>query len=103
MLAPVAPFLAEELWREALGHMESVHQAPWPTFDPAMARQERVTLVIQVDGKVRDRIEVDADASEDACREAAMASANAQRAIDGRPVANVVVRPPRLVNVVTAH
>ncbi len=103
MLAPVAPFLAEELWREALGHSESVHQVPWPTFDPAMARQERVTLVIQVDGKVRDRIEVDADTSEDACREAAMASANAQRAIDGRPVANVVVKPPRLVNVVTAH
>jgi leucyl-tRNA synthetase len=103
MLAPVAPFLAEELWRDALGHDETVHRAVWPAFDPEIARLERVTLVVQVDGKVRDRIEVDADATEEACREVALASPNARRAIDGRPVANVVVRPPRLVNVVTAR
>ena len=102
LLAPIAPFLTEELWREALGHAESVHRAAWPSFDPEAARQERVTLVVQVDGKVRDRIEVDADASEDQVRETALASPNAQRAIDGRAIANVVVRPPRLVNVVTA-
>jgi leucyl-tRNA synthetase len=103
MLAPLAPFIAEELWREPLGHAESVHLAAWPTFDPDLARQERVTLVVQVDGKVRDRIEVDAAVSEDDAREAALASTNAQRAIDGRAIAQVVVRAPRLVNVVTAH
>jgi leucyl-tRNA synthetase len=103
MLAPLAPFIAEELWREPLGHAESVHLAAWPTFDPDLARQERVTLVVQVDGKVRDRIEVDAAVSEDDAREAALASSNAQRAIDGRAIAQVVVRAPRLVNVVTAH
>jgi leucyl-tRNA synthetase len=103
MLAPLAPFVAEELWREALGHGTSVHTAAWPSFDPALAREERVTLVVQVDGKVRDRIEVDAGASEDDVREAAMASENARRAIDGRDVAKVVVRPPRLVNLVTAR
>jgi leucyl-tRNA synthetase len=103
MLAPLAPFLADELWREALGHEQSVHVAAWPAFDPALAREERVTLVVQVDGKVRDRLEIDPGASEDECREAALASRNARRAIDGRDVAQVIVRAPRLVNLVTAR
>jgi len=60
-----------------------------------------VTLVVQVDGKVRDRLEVAADADGDACREAALASPRVQRAIGDRPVARVVVREPKLVNVVT--
>jgi leucyl-tRNA synthetase len=97
----MSPFVTEELWREALGHGESVHLAAWPTFDPDLARQQRVTLVVQVDGKVRDRIEVPADASEDRCRDLALASANARRATGGREVRQVVVRPPRLVNLVT--
>ena len=103
MLAPLAPFAAEELWREVLGHAESVHLAAWPTFDPELAREETVVLVIQVDGKVRDRIEVEADASEERCRELAEASENARRAIGGREIRQVVVRPPRLVNLVTAR
>jgi leucyl-tRNA synthetase len=101
MLAPFAPFLAEELWREALGHSESVHIASWPSFDPDLAREETVTLVVQVDGKVRDRVEIEADASEERCRELAMASAAAVKALSGRPVARVIVRAPRLVNLVT--
>jgi len=101
MLAPVAPFAAEELWRVDLGHAESVHRSAWPSFDPELAREERVVLVVQVDGKVRDRIEVDADADEAACREAALASENARRSIGDRAIRTVVVRPPRLVNVVT--
>ena len=84
MLAPLAPFAAEELWREVLGNPSSVHTADWPTFDETLAREERVTLVVQVDGKVRDRIEVDADADEETCRELALASEKARRAIDGR-------------------
>jgi leucyl-tRNA synthetase len=103
MLAPLAPFLAEELWREPLGHGTSVHTAAWPSFDPSLTKEERVTLVVQVDGKVRDRIDMAAAASEDDVREAALASENARRAIDGRDIARVVVRPPRLVNVVTAR
>jgi leucyl-tRNA synthetase len=103
MLAPLAPFAAEELWRVDLGHAESVHRSAWPAFDPDLAREERVTLVVQVDGKVRDRLEVDVGADEDACRELAMASENARRAVGDRQVRAVVVRPPRLVNVVTAH
>jgi leucyl-tRNA synthetase len=102
MLAPMAPFAAEELWREVLGHPDSVHRTAWPSFDEALAREERVTLVVQVDGKVRDRIEVEAEADEARCRELAQASANAARAIDGREIRQVVVRAPRLVNFVTS-
>jgi leucyl-tRNA synthetase len=102
MLAPLAPFAAEELWREVLGNDASVHVTMWPTFEEKLAREERVTLVVQVDGKVRDRIEVDADADEDTCRELALGSVKVRTALDGRQVANTFVRPPRLVNLVTA-
>jgi leucyl-tRNA synthetase len=101
MVAPMAPFVAEELWRDALGHDSSVHTSSWPAFDPPLAAEESVVMVVQVDGRVRDRIEVAADASEDRCRELALASENARRAIDGREVRQVIVRPPRLVNLVT--
>jgi leucyl-tRNA synthetase len=101
MLAPLAPFAAEELWRVELGNPESVHRSSWPAYDPDLAREERVTLVIQVDGKVRDRVEVDADTSEEACRALALASEGVLRAVGDRPISQVVVRAPRLVNVVT--
>jgi leucyl-tRNA synthetase len=102
MLGPLAPFLAEDLWREALGNQTSLHVSSWPSFDPELARQERVTLVVQVDGKVRDRLEVDASADEETCRALALASENARRFLDGREVRQVIVRPPRLVNIVTS-
>jgi len=101
MLAPVAPFAAEELWRSELGHGESVHLTVWPSYDPDLAREERVTLVVQVDGKVRDRLEVAADADEAACLEAARAGAGAARALEGREVVKEIVRAPKLVNFVT--
>ncbi len=103
MLAPLAPFAAEELWREDLGHAESVHVARWPSYDPELAREERVTLVVQVDGKVRDRIEVDADADEATCRELALGSERVRRALGEREVRTVIARPPRLVNLVTGR
>ncbi|MGZ8600512.1 MAG: class I tRNA ligase family protein, partial [Actinomycetota bacterium] len=103
MLAPLAPFAAEELWREVLGHAGSVHRTSWPGFDAELAREETVVLVVQVDGRVRDRIRVEADAPEERCRELAEASENARRAVDGREVKQVIVRAPRLVNIVTAR
>jgi leucyl-tRNA synthetase len=101
LLAPLAPFLAEELWRRVLGHPGSVHLAAWPGFDPDLVRTERVTCVVQVDGKVRDRVEVAADAGEDRLREIALGSDKVRAALGDRPVARVVVVPPKLVNVVT--
>ncbi|MFN2544191.1 MAG: leucine--tRNA ligase [Actinomycetota bacterium] len=101
LLAPVAPFIAEELWRNVLGHEDSVHVSSWPSFDPALAQEQRVTLVVQVDGKVRDRIEVSPDLTPEQCEELARGSERVRRALDGREVARVIARPPRLVNLVT--
>jgi leucyl-tRNA synthetase len=103
MLAPLAPFLTEELWRRVLGHPESVHMAAWPGFDPGLVRVERVTCVLQVDGKVRDRTEVPIDADEEQLREVALGSAKVRAALGDRPIARVVVVPPKLVNVVTSR
>jgi leucyl-tRNA synthetase len=103
LLAPLAPFITEELWRGALGKGTSVHVSPWPEFDPDLVRRERTTCVLQVDGKVRDRVEVATDASEDELRDLAMASEKVRAALGERPVARVVVVPPKLVNLVTGR
>jgi leucyl-tRNA synthetase len=101
MMAPMAPFVAEELWRETLGNESSVHMSPWPAFDSALAAEDSVVLVVQVDGHVRDRIDVSPDASEEQCRELALASERALKAVDGHEIRRVIVRAPRLVNLVT--
>jgi len=102
MIAPYAPHMAEELWRRALGNETSVFRSTWPAWDEALARSEEVVLIVQVDGKVRDRITVPADSGEDRCRELALASGRVTASIDGRTVDRVVVRAPKLVNIVTA-
>jgi leucyl-tRNA synthetase len=107
MLAPMAPHLAEELWREALGHDGSVHMAPWPAHDEVLARAEEVTLVVQVDGKVRDRLTVPASLDQEAGRELALASEKVRRFLVGRRVEKVFEgggRPgsTKLVNIVTS-
>jgi leucyl-tRNA synthetase len=99
MLAPFAPHLAEELWSR-LGHDTSLAHAPYPVADPALLVAESVTCVVQVQGKVRAKLEVSPDASEDELTALALAEDNVQRAIDGREVRKVVVRAPKLVNVV---
>jgi leucyl-tRNA synthetase len=101
MLAPLAPFAAEELWREVLGETGSVHRSSWPTFDAALAAEDTVTMVIQVDGKVRDRVEVPAGIGDEDALALARASEAAARALAGRAVAKEIVRAPRLVNLVT--
>lgn len=99
MVAPVAPHIAEELWSR-LGHPSSLAREPFPEADPTYLVEDTVTCVVQVQGKVRDRIEVPADITDDELRERALATAGAQRALAGREVRTVVVRAPRLVNVV---
>jgi leucyl-tRNA synthetase len=102
MVAPMAPFIAEELWRTVLGSEGSVHRSDWPAFDPDLAREETVTLVIQVDGRVRDRVEVPPDVTEEEAERLARKSERVRRIIGDRQVARVIVRPPKLVNLVTA-
>jgi leucyl-tRNA synthetase len=99
MIAPLTPHIAEELWAK-LGHTTTLAYESFPVADPALLVEDTVTCVVQVQGKVRDRLEVPADISEDALRELALASEAVQRALDGRPVRTIVARPPKLVNVV---
>ncbi|MFI2752498.1 leucine--tRNA ligase [Cellulomonas sp. P22] len=101
MTAPVAPHLAEELW-DRLGHPESLADEPFPVADEAYLVEDTVTCVLQVQGKVRGRAEVPADVSEDTLREIALADPGVQRALDGRGIRTVIVRAPKLVNVVPA-
>ncbi len=99
LVAPFAPHIAEEVWSK-LGHVESLAREPFPVADPAFLVEETVTCILQVQGKVRDRVEVAPTASDDELRELAMASVAVQRAVDGREVRRVIVRAPTLVNVV---
>jgi leucyl-tRNA synthetase len=99
MLSLFAPYCAEDMWA-ALGHDPTVSLAGWPAVDPALLVEESVTAVVQVAGKVRARLDVPPDVTEDALRELALADPAVVRALGERSVRAVVVRPPRLVNVV---
>ncbi|MGH7917224.1 MAG: leucine--tRNA ligase, partial [Candidatus Binataceae bacterium] len=83
LLAPMAPYIAEEMWR-ALGHADSIHLQPWPQFDPELARDETVTVVVQVNGKVRDRLQVGIETAEEEIRAMALASDAVRRHLDGK-------------------
>jgi leucyl-tRNA synthetase len=99
MLSVFAPFAAEEVW-ELLGNEPSVVSAGWPAIDPALLVEDTVTCVVQVAGKLRDKFEVPVAVTEDELRERALASEAVRRTLGDRPVRTVIVRPPRLVNVV---
>ncbi len=99
LLAPMTPHLAHEMW-ERLGYGDMLAREPWPKWDEDLAREETVTLVVQVNGKVRDRFEVSADITAEQAEEAALASERVREWIDGQQVRRVIARPPSLVNVV---
>ncbi|WP_243060811.1 leucine--tRNA ligase [Nocardioides sp. SR21] len=99
LLSLVAPYTAEEMW-ERLGHEPTVARAGWPAVDPALLVEESVTAVVQIQGKVKARLEVAPDISEADLEQLALADEGVIRAIDGRPVRKVIVRAPKLVNVV---
>ena len=105
MLSCYAPYLAEEVWSR-LGHDveggDSVHDSQWPTADPRLLIDETVVCVVQVAGKVRDRLDVPPGIGDADLQLLALASAKVREALDGRPVRTVVVRAPKLVNVVPA-
>ena len=100
-LSVVAPYLAEEMW-ELLGHAPSVARSSWPSPDPALLVADTVTMVVQVQGKVRAKIEVPAGITEAEATQAALADAGVQRALDGRAVGKVIVRLPKMVSIVPA-
>jgi leucyl-tRNA synthetase len=100
LLAPITPHIAEELW-ERMGETYSVHTQRWPVYDEALARAETAILVLQVDGRVRDRIQIPADLTEPQARDLALHNEKVRKFMAGRQIADVVVVPGRLVNVVT--
>lgn len=99
MVAPVAPHIAEELWAR-LGHPDSLAHAEFPVADAALLVEDTVTCVVQVAGKVRDRLEVSPSVSEEDLTAAALAAPGVQRVLAGAEPRKVIVRAPRLVNVV---
>ncbi len=98
LMAPIAPHWAEELWQDVLGHEGSVHVQPWPEFDPELAKADEVELAVQVNGKVKAKIVVAADAAEDDVKAEGLAAV--EKALEGMDVKKVVVVPGRLVNIV---
>ncbi|MBN9613860.1 MAG: class I tRNA ligase family protein, partial [Actinobacteria bacterium] len=100
ILSLFAPYTAEDIWAR-LGHEPTVALVEWPAADPSLLVEDEVTMVVQVDGKVRDRLTLPASVSEAEAEAAARASAAVQRAIGDREIANVIVRVPKIVSIAT--
>ena len=99
LLAPITPFIAEELW-EITGHKGSVHQQKWPTWDEAALVESTVTMPVQVNGKLRDQISIAADADEATARKAAEASDKVQKYLEGMQVIKFIYVPKRMISFV---
>ncbi len=99
MLSLVAPYTAEDMWKR-LGHEPTVALAGWPAFDPGLATEESVTAVVQVSGKLRDRLEVSPSIGEDELRARALASTKVAADLGRRGIRTIIVRAPKLVNIV---
>ncbi|QNE21670.1 leucine--tRNA ligase [Kribbella qitaiheensis] len=101
LLSLVAPYTAEDMW-ENLGHEPTVAKAGWPKVDPALLVQDSVTAVVQIAGKVKERLEVSPDITDAELEKLALASEAVQAALDGRGIRKVIARAPKLVNIVPA-
>lgn len=99
MLAPFIPHTAEELW-EGLGHEGSVHRASWPQWDKEAVKAEEITIVVQINGKVRERLVVPAESSQEEVREQALAQDKIKQLTKGKDIVKVIVVPGKLVNIV---
>jgi len=99
LLAPFAPHISEELWHK-LGHDESVHRVKWPQFNKEAAKKDEITVVIQINGKVRDKINVSADISEEKLKEKVFIQKKVKKYIEGKEIIKTIVIPKKLVNIV---
>ena len=99
MLSPFTPHLCEELW-EALAHTDGVVAAGWPTYDPEVARAEEVVVPVQVNGRVRARLTVAVETSEEALESLALGHSRIEAYTAGKQIAKVIVVPGKLVNIV---
>jgi leucyl-tRNA synthetase len=99
LLAPFAPYVTEELW-EQMGGPYSIHQQPWPVADPELAKEQEVSVAVQVNGKTRDVLRIAAGMEESAAIEAARASEKVERHLDGKAIVRTIYVPDRLINFV---
>lgn len=99
LLNPVCPHITEELW-EMLGHKETIAYTPWPTYDESKLVDDEIEIVVQINGKIRDRILVPADCDKEELEQRAMASEKVQEQLAGKTIRKVIVVPKRLVNIV---
>jgi leucyl-tRNA synthetase len=99
LLSPFVPHFAEELW-QIIGNKESVFKAAWPKYDAGMLIEKTVTIIIQVNGKLRSKIDVPADISEDKLKELVLADEKLKPWIQGKPLKNFILVPQKLVNIV---
>jgi len=99
LLGPMMPHLGEELW-QALGHTRLLADEPWPKADAALAREETVTVAVQVNGKLRGTVDLPRDTAEGTARDAALALPAVQRLLEGRAPRKTIIVPNRIVNVV---
>ena len=100
LLAPFAPYLAHELWTILGDDASNLLRHPWPKFDPALAKEDEVEIVVQINGKIRGRLTIPADASQDQIRELALADEKVKAALQGKQIVKVIVVPGKLVNIV---
>ena len=106
LLAPFAPHLTEELWQKYILQTSnfrvqtSIHNQPWPKYDPKLIEEEMITLVIQINGKVRDKIEVETDISEEEAKKLTLEREKVKRWIEGKEIKKVVFVPGKLINIV---
>ena len=99
MLAPITPHICHRLWQR-LGNTDPVIDAPWPKVDESALVRDTIEMVVQVNGKVRAKLEVAADASKEDIEQLALANENVQKFTDGKNIAKVIVVPGKLVSVV---
>jgi len=99
MAAPVVPHITEEIWH-LLGHSDSIHLQKWPKMDEEAAKEEEITLVVQVNGKLRDRITLPSDYSEEEAKELVFKRQAVQAAMGDKPVQKIIMVPKKLINIV---
>jgi leucyl-tRNA synthetase len=99
LLAPFTPHVCEEMWRR-MGHEDLVFGAAWPSFDPALAQEEKATIVVEINGKIRDKFEADLGVPEEELKTTALGLARIQALIEGRPIRKVVCIKNKIVNIV---
>ncbi|HFQ90167.1 MAG TPA: leucine--tRNA ligase, partial [Desulfobulbus sp.] len=99
LLFPMVPHFCEEMW-EITGHGEQIAAARWPAFDPEAAREDELTIVVQVNGKVRSRLQVAADISDEELKELAMADERVHKFTGGKAAKKIIVVKRKLVNIV---